>query len=290
MKKKKTYEESIQDAASSNDCWIQVVQLSSKAGDININLGKTQTIAELKQKIQAENKQDAVQMKLIFKAKDSTDKGVTLKDTQTAADILEKHGEPHSGRIQLVLDISGGGPAKREADSKEKHTADVQDKFDLCMMRCAALQHVASNTVQAHITQMVAGIDAADEAPMQKVIESLPLAEVRKLQNVVGTTGREETRIKAIVNVIFAQDSAVADHLEKVAGTMKDSMNTFLKKLFYQTYMTDNGDIKWNLFTKAINKRIDDLTNQAALLALAQQREHLQQEAAAERAAAAGHL
>ena len=67
------------------------------------------TIDDVKAKIQHEKGFAIHQQKIVFNQRDTADVGMVPDGNMKLRDVLDMAGEPESFRLQLLLDIEGGG-------------------------------------------------------------------------------------------------------------------------------------------------------------------------------------
>ena len=90
-------------------CYVEVVYLGKPTDPDHFLFRMTNTIEDVKARIQKEKNIDKEQQKIIFKQKGSDVAGMVPDDNMKLRDVLDMAGEPQSFRIQLKLDMIGGG-------------------------------------------------------------------------------------------------------------------------------------------------------------------------------------
>ena len=137
--------------------------------------------------------------------------------------------------------------------------AEVDDALEVSLLKLTAMgqHHADAATCIGHIETLKNGV-ADTLTPIEAIVSQLSLADTKLLQNVL-VSGREESRILAIVKVIFGNDMATSEALQKVGVVIEKACTNTIQQLFYQSYMTDAGTIQWTQFGKYINQRIQDL-------------------------------
>ena len=247
-----------------DDCWV-IVKSQGKMDRDTFKCKKSWKVADLKEQIEKDMGILVARQTVIFDMDDTSETGHTLEDDLILADVFELAGETEGVRLNLALDISGGGPAesgKRGADSKEKRMKEIEEKVETSLLKLGALgqQHPVAVTCYAHVTHVQQALGS--ENPMEALLSNLGMAETKALQNVL-TSGREDSRMGAICKVLFAQDMATSDSLKKLGTTLEAACGDMVKQVFYETYMSESGVIQWSLFTKYINNRLLVLANAA---------------------------
>ena len=96
-------------AEEKKDCYVEVVYLGKPTDPDNYFFRMVNTIDDVKAKIQHEKGFAIHQQKIVFNQKDTTDKGTVPDGNMMLRDVLIMAEEPESVRLQLLLDIEGGG-------------------------------------------------------------------------------------------------------------------------------------------------------------------------------------
>ena len=177
--------------------------------------------------------------------------GKQVCGSSTIAEVIAASGETETTRLHLTLEQSGGGP-KRERESKDVRLVAAKESSEVMLLKLSALGDPCSALVKNHVEQVMA---LGDDAPMEKAMATLTVEELKKLQN-IGITGREETRLGKIAEVMFAFDLAETKRLSKIAQTSEDAINVAVQVLFYSTFMTEDGTLEWSRFFKFVKYRI----------------------------------
>ena len=128
---------------------------------------------------------------------------------------------------------SGGGPedGKRKKEDKDVRLANLEESVEMACLKMDAINHISSNTCKAHVAVLRQLMP--QDVPMQTVVSNLGYDDLVALQNVVSTSGREDSRIQAIVKVLFASDIAEITRLKKVITTMDEGCSGIVKYLFF---------------------------------------------------------
>ena len=99
----------IAEEEAEKSCYVEVVYLGNADDPDHFLFRMTNTIEEVKARIQNEKNIDKEQQKIIFKQKGSDVAGKVLHDDTTLQEVIHMADEKESVRIQLVCKLVGGG-------------------------------------------------------------------------------------------------------------------------------------------------------------------------------------
>ena len=101
-------EKQAQVAAAASPCWVFVRAAGTLKKD-SFELDKSDTIAKVKQVVMDQLGVEVWRQRLILDMDDTTDKAIEPDESMALKDVFKIAGETEGTRLELVLDMTGGG-------------------------------------------------------------------------------------------------------------------------------------------------------------------------------------
>ena len=190
-------------------------------------------MADLKEQIEKDRAVKAGMQKIIFKQIGSKDKGWEAKDEQTIGYLLTQAAEPESVRLQLILDMEGGG-GKRKFSKNDKLAMTMnQARTKIGNMPNFA---VNANVIAYGHAEFAQWIANNDDTAITKLLATKTVAELEALNNHLETINQfQESSIGGVAKFFMNAPNSLAQ-VGDTANGVKDALESAFENVYCQCY------------------------------------------------------
>jgi len=115
-----------------------------------------------------------------------------------------------------------------------------------------------AKAVYEHTRQFKGLVQLHPDTCMTQGVGSLPIEQVRKLQDGFATN-REEGRLKALAKELYSVDCAQLVAERRVLTICENAIQTSAAHAFFSEFMSEeDSSVAWDKFRKMVNKTIED--------------------------------
>ena len=115
-----------------------------------------------------------------------------------------------------------------------------------------------AKAVYEHTGQFKGTVQLHPDTCMTQGVGSLPIEQVRKLQDGFATN-REEGRLKALAKELFSVDCAQLVAERRVLTICENAVQTSAAHAFFSEFMSEeDSSVNWGKFRKMVNKTVEE--------------------------------